>query len=121
MLARFRRKDKVEDQMAVINNEIRIKAPKKKVWDILSNLEELDRYDPVVVKSKTTTEQKSGVGAERHCDTSSGGWFKEKVSVWNPESDLEFSLYACNQPMKWLTHTYHLEEQGGTTVVTQIM
>lgn len=107
--------------VAVIHNEIRIKASRQKVWEILSDIEALDLYDPIVKKSKALTTQKLGLGAERYCDTSNGGWFKEKISVWNPYSDLEFSLYACNQPMKWLTHTYHLEEEGDITYVTQVM
>ena len=106
--------------MAIIYNDIKIKASKKKVWEILANLEALDKYDPIVTKSVAVTENKSGVGAERKCDTTSG-WFREKVTVWNPESDLEFSIIACNQPMKNLTHTYRLDEKNGVTHVAQVM
>lgn len=107
--------------MTVLNNEVLINAPRSKVWGILSNPEALERYDPVVLESKGLSDAGGGVGAERDCSTANGGWFKERVSIWEPEQELEFALYACNQPMKNLTHSYRLEDLGGRTKVSQVM
>ena len=107
--------------MTVLHNEVLIDAPRSKVWGILSNLEALERYDPVVLESKRAGDSGEGVGSERHCSTANGGWFKERVSVWEPERELEFALYACNQPMKNLTHSYRLEQIGDRTKVSQVM
>lgn len=34
--------------MTVLNNEIIIQAPVEKVWEALSNIEALEKYDPAV-------------------------------------------------------------------------
>jgi carbon monoxide dehydrogenase subunit G len=37
--------------MTTLHNEITIDAPLERIWASLSNIEELDRYDPAVKKS----------------------------------------------------------------------
>jgi hypothetical protein len=61
--------------MTVLNNELLIDAPRGKVWAMLSNLEALERYDPVVLEARRVSD--AGVGAERHRSTANGGWFRE--------------------------------------------
>lgn len=108
--------------MPVLNNEILIDATPEAVWNVLANLELLEKYDPITVKSVATTSDKAGMGAVRKCDVlPKGSWFEEKVVAWTPNQGLAFELIACNLPVKWLRHTYVLTPEGARTRVEQKM
>lgn len=108
--------------MPVLNNEILINATPEVVWNVLANLELLDKYDPVTVKSVATTSNKTGIGAGRKCDVlPKGNWFEEKVVEWRPCEGLAFELTACGLPVKQLKHTYVLKQEGDRTRVSQKM
>jgi len=107
--------------MTVLENSIRIDAPPAKVWSVLSALDTLDQYDPVVKKSELVTQAKEGLGAARRCDLAPSGWFKEKVSEWDPDRSLAFELVECSLPVRRLKYRYTLTTEGGATVVLQRM
>ena len=106
--------------MAIIHNKIVINASPEQVWNALADPAKLDQFDPIVKKSKLISSLTSGLGAERHCDTTTG-WFKDKITVWQPYEKLSFQLTDCNQPMKRLQHSYTLVKNGNTTEVNQVM
>ncbi len=54
--------------MTRISREIRIHAPKEKVWAAIADLGAIQDFHPGVKKSYYTSEQREGVGASRHCD-----------------------------------------------------
>ena len=54
--------------MTTITQEIRINAPKDRVWAILADLGAVQRFHPGVKKSYYSTTQKEGVGASRVCE-----------------------------------------------------
>lgn len=94
-----------------------IDAPRDRVWAALSRLDALHEYDPGISKSAVRSERRSGVGAERQCDIEGGGWFRERVTVWEPGRELEFTLYDCTLPVRSLRHRYLLTpEREGTRV-----
>ena len=65
--------------MATINNEIIINASLDKVWNILTDLELLDKYDPTVKKSTLISADKTGIGAKRKVNMLDGkNWFDER-------------------------------------------
>lgn len=108
--------------MATLQNEITIDAPIEKIWDALSNLEDLEKYDPTVNKSVAVTTLKSNIGAKRKVDMQDGkNWFEEKCTVWKPNEALTFELTACSFPVHKLQHSYSFEKVGNKTKVTQIM
>lgn len=51
--------------MATIHNEISINAPIEKIWDVLTEIELLDKYDPTLKKSTALSTVKKGIGAKR--------------------------------------------------------
>jgi ligand-binding SRPBCC domain-containing protein len=103
--------------VTVLRNSIFIDAPPERVWAALARLDALQEYDPGVSKSEIRSEQREGVLAERHCDVKAGGWFRERVTRWDPSRELEFTLYDCTLPVRKLRHHYSLSrEQGGTRV-----
>jgi ligand-binding SRPBCC domain-containing protein len=106
--------------MTVLDNSIHIGAPPEKVWSVLAALDQLQHYDPVVVRSRVIG-SREGLGAERQCDLSPRGRYKERVTAWEPEKALSFELFECTLPVRTLKHHYRLEPEGDGTRVTQRM
>ena len=122
--------------MTTLINRITIEAPRQAVWQVLSNLELLDHYDPGVRSSRLldgpdagddgSARSVLGLGATRRCDLRPRGWFVERVVRWQPDQALAFDLVTCSLPVHQLRHDYTLTETGaigGTcaTTVTQTM
>lgn len=108
--------------MATIHNEILINAPVERMWGILANIEELEKYDPTVKKSTAISAATSGMGAMRKVDMTDGkNWFEEKVVAFRQCEALAFELTACSFPIHQLRHTYSFESANDQTRVTQVM
>jgi|GEM_PF-1906127 hypothetical protein len=67
--------------MTIIISEIRIKAPKAKVWSVLSDLGTISVWSPAIAKSFYTSEAKEGLEATRHCDFPGGGYIEERATA----------------------------------------
>lgn len=106
--------------MTVLRNSIHIEAPPERVWAVLARLDALAEYDPSISKSEIRSAKREGVGADRHCEIKAGGWFRERVTVWEHERQLEFTLFDCTLPVRKLRHHYQLVEERGGTRVEQI-
>ncbi|MEO8149882.1 MAG: SRPBCC family protein [Bacteroidia bacterium] len=108
--------------MATIHNEITINATTEKVWQLLTDLEMLDKYDPTVKKSTLVSTGKTGLGAKRKVLMLDGkNWFDEKVTVFKPNEALTYELTACSFPIHKLKHSYSFEKVGNQTKVKQVM
>ncbi len=108
--------------MTQLHNEIIIDAPIEKIWDALSNIEELDKYDPTVKKSMALSTSKSGIGATRKVDMKDGkNWFEEKCTAWVPNEALTYELTACSFPVHNLKHAYSFEQVKTGIKVKQVM
>ena len=107
--------------MTVIENTVEIAVPPERVWKVLGTLDALERYDPGVARSRITSKERTGVGATRQCDLKPRGWFRERVTVWEPERSLGFELFDCTLPVKRLRHEYVLTAVGSGTRVQQRM
>ena len=106
--------------MATLYNSIIIQASSEQIWNILADPARLDQYDPVTKKSELISKIITGLGAERKCETAAG-WFKDKITEWQPHEKLTFTLTGCSQPMKSLEHSYTLRKVGNQTEVSQVM
>ena len=108
--------------MTTLTNEIIIDAPIEKIWDALSNIEELDRYDPTVNKSEVLSPQKNGIGARRKVRMKDGkNWFEEECTVWKTNESLTYELTACSFPVHNLKHTYSFDRIENKIKVKQQM
>jgi len=107
--------------MTVLENSIRIDAPLAEVWSVLASLDALDQYDPGIKKSEVVSDAREGPGSARRCDLAAGGWFKEKVTDWQPQRSVAFELFECTLPVRRLTHSYLLSANAGETLVRQRM
>lgn len=108
--------------MATIHNEITVIAPVEKIWEALTNIELLGKYDPTVKKSTALSENKSGLNAKRKVLMLDGkNWFDEKVTVFKPNEALTYQLTDCSFPIAGLKHSYSFEKVGKQTKVKQVM
>jgi ribosome-associated toxin RatA of RatAB toxin-antitoxin module len=108
--------------MATIHNEIIVNASIDKVWNMLTDLELLDKYDPTVKKSTLVSTDKTGIGAKRKVLMLDGkNWFDEKVTVFKPNEAITYQLTDCSFPIKGLQHSYSFEKIGNQTKVKQVM
>ena len=108
--------------MATIQNEITINAPIKKIWEALTNVGELDKYDPTVKKCKVLSQSTKGIGASRKVTMKDGkNWFEEKCTVSKENVALTYELTDCSFPVRNLNHSYTFEQIGNMVKVKQIM
>ena len=108
--------------MTTLNNEITVNAPIEKIWEALSVIDTLDKFDPTVKKSTALTSSKSGIGAKRKVDMLDGkNWFEEKVTQYKPMEELTYQLTDCTFPIDGLSHSYTFEKFGEKTKVKQVM
>lgn len=108
--------------MTTLLNEIVINSSIEKIWEALTNIEELEKYDPTVKKSTALSQSKSGIGATRKVDMKDGkNWFEEKVTVFKQNEALTYELTACSFPVQNLKHSYSFEKVGNQTKVKQVM
>ena len=108
--------------MTTLHNEITINAPIEKIWEALSSIENLDKFDPTVKKSTAISSEKNGLGAKRKVDMLDGkNWFEEKVTVFKTNEALTYQLTDCSFPINGLKHSYSFEKSVSQTKVKQVM
>ena len=77
--------------MTTLHNEITINAPIEKIWQLLSELEMLDKFDATVKKSTLLSTEKTGIGAKRKVLMLDGkNWFEENVTTFKPNEALTY-------------------------------
>ena len=106
--------------MTTMTKDIQINAPKEKVWEILSNMETVQNYDPMVINAFYTSDIKEGVGASRQCDLPEGGYVKERITAWNLDEGYSLKVYEDSEPDSPLenqvAHFALAENEQGTKV-----
>lgn len=108
--------------MTTLHNEISINASMEKIWDALSNIDMIAKYDPTVKKATLLSSNRNGIDAKRKVDMLDGkNWFEEKVTECLPNKALTFELTACSFPVHNLKHSYSFEKSGNEIKVKQVM
>ena len=108
--------------MTILHNEITINAPIEKIWEALSSIENLDKFDPAVKKSTAITQEKSGIGSKRKVDMlDDKNWFEEKITLFKINEAIVYQLTDCSFPINGLKHSYSFEKIGSQTKVKQVM
>ncbi len=108
--------------MGKLINDITINAPIDKIWNVLTDLELLEKTDPTVKKATLISENKTGIEAKRKVLMQDGkNWFDEKITVFKPNEELVYQLTDCSFPIKGLKHTYSFQKIGNQTKVQQVM
>jgi len=110
-------------KITTIARKVVINAPKQKVWEAIADFGNVSRLSPNIVESHSTSEQKQGVGAERHCDFAAmGAQVEERIVAWNEGESLKIDIYETkNMPMITdMEAEFSLETEGEGTEITGI-
>ena len=105
--------------MGHFSQEIRINAPKEKVWAVLADLGNIYRWNPGVSHSYTTSESSQGEGATRHCDIERPlkGYLEERAFDWREGEGYKIAIYDTNFPNKDTVIDFSVRtEEDGTKV-----
>ena len=103
--------------MTQVSSQIRIDAPKEKVWEVLADFGGVSRWAPTVLDSYSTTGANGGVGAGRHCDVKGFGGIEEEIVRWEAGRSLGVSLDNAG-PIKSSVNEFTVIPGDDGTVVT---
>jgi len=104
--------------MTRVTSEIRIEAPKDKVWEVVADLGSVSVWNPLLANSHYTSEAKEGLEAARHCDFPDGGYVKERTLEWKPGETITLEIYEGTVPFTTATGSFSLVEDGDGTITT---
>ncbi|MCH8269280.1 MAG: SRPBCC family protein [Acidobacteria bacterium] len=106
--------------MTHLSSEIRIKAPKEKVWAILADLGGIQNFHPGVKKSYYTSETKEGLGASRVCELIPMGKIEESVTEWREGEEITLAIFPKEKapPFQTAHGRVALRQDGQGTIVT---
>lgn len=108
--------------MTTLYNRITVNASVDELWNVLSDLEELDKYDPTVKTSTIISTERTGLNAKRKVLMRDGkNWFEEKVTEFEPGRSLYYHLTDCSFPIEGLRHSYRFKPTPTGTEVEQVM
>lgn len=103
--------------MTRLSSEIRIDAPKEKVWAVLADLGAVSAWNPTITNSYYISESKDGVGASRHCDLPDGGFVKERATAWTPGEAFTLNIYEGTTPFENGYGSFEVKDDGQGAVV----
>ena len=108
--------------MATFSKQIKINAPKNRVWEILSDLGGIYKWNPGVSNSYLTSDDSDGEGGSRHCDLQNGkggniGYLEERSFDWREGEGFTIDVYESNLPLKRNHVRFDLEPDGDGTIV----
>ncbi|MEW6684333.1 MAG: DNA-3-methyladenine glycosylase I [Nitrospirota bacterium] len=107
--------------MSELHHTITINALPGKVWNVLADLEAVQRYNPTVSRAQYISSNKEGLGASRQCDLKPKGVVKERVIAWEPNHAIALELYESPWPLVFMRWRTEVKPEGAGTVVSQRM
>lgn len=116
--------------MPTITRSVTADAPKSAVWKILDDFGNIQNYTSQVKTSENTSDNPTGVGAERFCELAPVGTTNEKILEYEPEDRMvirladvtglpiketitEFKLEALGENSTKITMTSNVTPKGG--------
>lgn len=107
--------------MTELNHQIKVNAPPEKTFEVLSNLESVQHYNPGVVSASYVGGPKIGVGAIRECDLGKDGKIKERVTDFKENESISMELYEHNWPLEYMKWDTRVQPSGEGSMVSQKM
>lgn len=98
--------------MSTLHHEILIHAPLDRVWDVISDLESVKHYNPLVQSVRTISPNKTGAGAARHCVFKDGKFAKERITAISPQQSVSMEMYEHEWPIAYMRWTTRISAQG---------
>ncbi len=105
--------------MTIVRSQAQIDAPVDKVWRTIADLGSIDKWNPGVAKSYTTSEATQGEGATRHCDLENGNaQLEERAFDWREGEGFKIDVYKSSLPLKRNIVSFEIEPSGDGTLAT---
>jgi hypothetical protein len=107
--------------MTRLEHEVHADCPPERVWEILSDLEAVQHYNPGVRTAQIEGTKRDGVGAIRVCGLNPKGRVVERVTVWEPGRAVGLEVVESDWPlvsMRWVTH---IEAHRSGTRIWQVL
>ncbi len=106
--------------MTTIGGEIKVNAPKEKVWKILADLGGVQSFHPGVKKSYYTSDAKEGIGAARVCELLPMGKVEETAVEWHEGESFVLDIASIEKapPFKKALGYISVSEEGSETLVS---
>ncbi len=95
-----------------------IKANTNEVWQALADIGNIYEWNPGVVHSEVTSDQATGLGAERHCDLGGKNYLDEEVVDWEVDQRLTMRIVGTNLPFKTADIRFTLRPENDATTIT---
>jgi ribosome-associated toxin RatA of RatAB toxin-antitoxin module len=104
--------------VTIIDASIMINSSGKTVWEVLSDLALIARYDPTVQTSEVVSPEAAGIGATRDILLANGDRLRESVTIFDPRKRIELEMYTTSMALKSLHRSYSMDDEGKRTRVT---
>jgi len=96
-----------------------INAPVTKVWEVLDDFGDIQRWSPGVTRSELTSQGPVDEGATRHCDFAPFGSVNERVDRHEPNRRLTVNLYETFKlPISGAVADFNIAPHEGGTELT---
>lgn len=96
-----------------------IDAPVGRVWEVLDDFGDIQRWNPGVTTSELTTEGDVSLGSERVCDLKPVGTIKERITSYSTGEHMTIHIYEMSKlPLKEGIAEFSLAPRNGGTEVT---
>ncbi len=103
--------------MGSFATSVRIEAPKERVWEVLSDLGSIYKWNPGITHSFTTSDEAKGENAMRQCDLPDGGFLRERAFNWSEGEGFTIEIYETSLPLKESFVDFRATPEGEATVV----
>lgn len=103
--------------MGSFATSVRIEAPKDRVWEVLSDLGSIYKWNPGIAHSFTTSDEARGENATRQCDLPNGGFLRERAFNWSEGEGFTIEIYETSLPLKESFVDFRATPEGDGTVV----
>ncbi len=105
--------------MGQFRKQIRIEAPKHRVWEVLADLGSIYKWNPNVSYSYSTSESGGGEGATRHCDVQAPvkGYLEERAFDWREGEGFKIDVYDTSFPTKSNVVQFRVKADADSTIV----
>jgi len=95
----------------LIEESITINAPLSKVWQVLSDFNDVYTWAPTVTHSYGLNTKKQQIGAARHCEIKGFGGIDEVITQWEEKSGFTYTVSDLG-PLTGAQSRWNIEQVG---------
>ncbi len=105
--------------MGKLNHKVTINAPVDKLWEVLTDLERVAVYNPMVKTAQYVSNNKTGVGASRECQFNPKGKVRERVTAIDEKKSISMEMYESDWPLEYMRWTNYLTPNGNNSTILE--